>query len=76
MLYTPAALELALRCPLTAPLSSGGEDDKPDTAESTLERGSMVSADIVAQVLVFERRVQKLVFTKFGGLKGSGLDTG
>ena len=47
MLYTPAALELALRCPLTAPLSSGGEDDKPEIAESTLVRGSTVSADML-----------------------------
>lgn len=49
MLYTPAALELALRCPLTMPLSSGGDDDKPEMAESTLVRGSTVSADIVAE---------------------------
>lgn len=48
ILYTPAALELALRCPLTIPLSSGGDDDKPEMAESTLVRGSTVSADIVA----------------------------
>lgn len=41
MLYTPAALELALRCPF---LSSGGEDDKPEMAESTLVRGAVVSA--------------------------------
>ena len=47
MLYTPAALELALRCPLTIPLSSGGEDDKPEMAESTLVRGSTVSADMI-----------------------------
>lgn len=46
MLYTPVALELALRCPLTASFS-GGEDDKPETAESTLLRGA-VSADMVA----------------------------
>lgn len=38
MLYTPAALELALRCPFTAALSSGGDDDKPEMAESTLVR--------------------------------------
>lgn len=38
MLYTPAALELALRCPLTGALSSGGDDDKPEMAESTLVR--------------------------------------
>lgn len=38
MLYTPAALELALRCPFTGALSSGGEDDKPEMAESTLVR--------------------------------------
>lgn len=41
MLYTPAALELALRWPLC----SGGDDDKPDTAESTLVRFD-VSADM------------------------------
>lgn len=38
MLYTPAALELALRCPFTGALSSGGDDDKPEMAESTLVR--------------------------------------
>ena len=38
MLYTPAALELALRCPLTGPLSSVGDDDRPEMAESTLVR--------------------------------------
>lgn len=47
MLYTPAALELALRCPLTAPLLSGGEEDRPEMAESILVRGSTVSADIL-----------------------------
>lgn len=41
MLYTPAALELALRWPLC----SGGDEDKPDTAESTLVRFD-VSADM------------------------------
>lgn len=61
MLYTPAALELALLCPFTAPLSSGGDDDKPEIAESTLVRGSTVSVDMVAegwgiqaQTLLFE----------------------
>lgn len=44
MLYTPVALELALRCPFFSSL--GGEDDKPETAESTLERGC-VSADMM-----------------------------
>lgn len=44
MLYTPAALELALRWPLTPSL--GGDDDKPETAESTLVR-STVSADMM-----------------------------
>ena len=38
MLYTPAALELALRCPFTCALSSGGDDDKPEMAESTFVR--------------------------------------
>ena len=38
MLYTPAALELALRCPLIWVLSSIGDDDKPEMAESTLVR--------------------------------------
>ena len=42
MLNTPAALELALRCPIF--FSSGGEDDKPEMAESTLVRGDAVSA--------------------------------
>lgn len=50
MLYTPAALELALRWPLTMPLSSGGEDDKPEMAESTLVRGSTVSADMMLMI--------------------------
>ena len=45
MLHTPVALELALRCPFTS--FSGGEDDKPETAESTLLRDSE-SADMVA----------------------------
>ena len=44
MLYTPAALELALRWPLIS--FWGGEDDKPDTAESTLVRAD-VSADMI-----------------------------
>lgn len=43
MLYTPAALELALLCPF---FSSIGDDDKPETAESTLVR-SAVSVDMV-----------------------------
>ena len=44
MLYTPAALELALRWPLISLL--GGEDDNPETAESTLVRTD-ASADIL-----------------------------
>lgn len=32
MLYTPGTLELVLRCPLY----SVGDEDRPDTAESTL----------------------------------------
>ena len=49
MLYTPAALELALRCPFTGTLSSGGEDDKPEMAESTLVRSEgAASTDMVA----------------------------
>ena len=44
MLYTPAALELARRCPF---LSAGGEEDSPEMAESTLVRVSAVSADIM-----------------------------
>ena len=44
MLYTPAALELALLCPLFS--SFGGDDDKPETAESTLVR-SAVSDDMI-----------------------------
>ena len=43
ILYTPAALELALRCPF---FSSGGDDEKPEMAESTLV-SSAVSADIL-----------------------------
>ena len=48
MLYTPAALELALLCPFAAPLLSGGEEDRPEMAESILVRGSTVSEDILA----------------------------
>lgn len=44
MLYTPAALELALRWPFVSVL--GGEDDRPETAESTLVKFA-VSADMV-----------------------------
>lgn len=43
MLYTPAALELALRWPFVSVL--GGEDDRPETAESTLVKFA-VSADM------------------------------
>lgn len=56
MLYTPAALELALRCPLTTSLS-GGEDDKPETAESILLRGA-VSVDMIAVLLRLPCRQQ------------------
>ena len=52
MLYTPAALELALRWPF---FSSVGDEDKPETAESTLVR-SDVSADMIKAVGC--RRVQ------------------
>lgn len=38
MFITPAALELALRCPF----SLGGDDDRPSTAESTFVRGSVM----------------------------------
>ena len=58
MLYTPAALELALRCPLAAPLLSGGEDDRPEMAESILVRGSTVSADILAGRFLSKNRGQ------------------
>lgn len=44
MLYTPAALELARLCPF---FSVGGDDDKPEMAESTLV-SSAVSADMFA----------------------------
>ncbi len=44
MLYTPAALELALRWPLIPSL--GGEDERPETAESTLVRAA-VSVDMM-----------------------------
>ena len=48
MLYTPAALELALRCPFTGALSSVGDDDKPEMAESTLVRSEgAASTDIL-----------------------------
>ena len=56
MLYTPAALELALRCPFTGDLSSGGDDDKPEMAESTLVRSEgaastdMLIDDVKAKV--------------------------
>ena len=43
MLYTPAALELARLCPF---FSVGGDDDKPEMAESTLV-SSAVSADML-----------------------------
>ena len=42
MLYTPVVLELALRCFLSA----GGEDERPDTAESIL-----VSSDDSADMM-------------------------
>lgn len=46
MLKTPAALELALRCPF---LSSGGDEDRPAMAESTFVSGAIVSgADMFA----------------------------
>lgn len=49
MLNTPAALELALRCPLTGVLS-GGDDDKPEIAESTFSSGAgaVSAADMLA----------------------------
>ena len=65
MLYTPAALELALRCPLAAPLLSGGEEDRPEMAESILVRGSTVSADILAGRLLLNLWVQKGCLLRF-----------
>lgn len=46
MLYTPAALELARLCPF---FSVGGDDDKPEMAESTL-----VSSAVSADILIFD----------------------
>lgn len=52
MFITPAALELVRRWPPSAPFfSSFGDDERPLTAESTLER-SCVSADMMAVWLV------------------------
>ena len=52
MLYTPAALELALRCPFTGPLSSGGDDDKPEMAESILVRSEgAASTDMLVDIV-------------------------
>ena len=65
MLYTPAALELALRCPLAAPLLSRGEEDKPEMAESILVRGSTVSADILAGRLLSMNRGSSLDLLRF-----------
>ena len=52
MLYTPVALELARRCPF---LSAGGEEERPETAESTLVRCSTVSADMIAGGRLWKR---------------------
>jgi hypothetical protein len=46
ILYTPAALELALLWPLVS--FCGGDEERPETAESTLVKFS-VSADILIQ---------------------------
>lgn len=51
MLYTPVALELARRCFLSA----GGEDERPDTAESTL-----VSSDVSADMLSDDGRYLRI----------------
>ena len=65
MLYTPAALELALLCPLAAPLLSGGEEDRPEMAESILVRGSTVSADILAGRLLLKSWFQTGCLLRF-----------
>jgi hypothetical protein len=49
MLYTPAALELALRCPLAASL--GGDDERPCTAESTLVSGSDMLSGLLVDLI-------------------------
>jgi hypothetical protein len=49
MFITPAALELALLWPF----SFGGDDDRPWTAESTLESGSVMLAVVCAYQVVF-----------------------
>ena len=57
MLYTPAALELALRCPFAGPFSSVGDDDKPEMAESTLVRSEgAASTDMLIGGLVAKLR--------------------
>lgn len=49
MLKTPGTLELARRL---APLSSAGLDDRPWTAESTLDKGAgAASEDMLDEVL-------------------------
>lgn len=58
MLHTPVALELALRCPLV--ISLGGEDDKPETAESTLVRGAEVSAMVADDARCLRKSYLKL----------------
>ena len=45
MLYTPAALELARRCPIF--FSSVGELDKPEMAESTLVSSAVSDAMVM-----------------------------
>ncbi len=70
MLYTPAALELALRCPLTGALSSGGDDDKPEMAESTFSSGAgaVSAADMLTMMFGIERKVQSWLFWKIESL--------
>lgn len=59
MLYTPAALELALRCPFTGALSSVGDDDKPEMAESTLVRSEgAASTDMFCLIDESETKVR------------------
>ena len=60
ILYTPAALELALLCPF---FSSVGDDDKPETAESTLVKSDgAASTDMVGGVQIDSLEGQKLIY--------------
>lgn len=58
ILYTPAALELARLCPF---FSVGGDDDKPEMAESTL-----VSSAVSADMLTFDGTRVLRIHDSFG----------